>query len=32
MSVVIRVENLGKCYTLQHQGQGRSGDGLRHAL
>jgi lipopolysaccharide transport system ATP-binding protein len=32
MSVVIRVENLGKCYTLKHQGQGRSGDGLRHAL
>jgi lipopolysaccharide transport system ATP-binding protein len=30
---VIRVENLGKCYPLKHQGQGpRSGDGLRHAL
>jgi len=33
VSTVIRVENLGKCYTLKHQGQGqRSGDGFRHAL
>ncbi len=29
---VIRAENLGKCYTLKHQGQGHSGDGLRHAV
>ena len=29
--VVIRVENLSKCYTLKHEGQG-SGTGLRHAL
>lgn len=29
--VVIRVENLGKRYLLQHQGE-RSGEGLRHAI
>ena len=32
MSTVIRVENLGKCYTIKHQSQARSGEGLRHAL
>ena len=31
MSVVIRVENLGKKYVLNHAGP-RSGDGFRHAL